>query len=299
MSTVHVPVLHKVFNELDHLGLLLDLERLDSETNASYKQRLFDVFVNRSNSTYRGLINGITRELGLSLFHAMSIRPVFADESTTLATNPAIVFEETKCYIYEDFSLGADGLNVTLDRYDLSGEAWTYGELLNAIQDTGYFVGEVTSGVSSLNKAMTIFNQKSVRRVTSEVLNKGTAVIKLDNDKLIPSSVSVSSPNLTERVSSATNIVRSGQYSIDYSLGILYTASAPVADSFIRYEYRDDDFRVMASPIIVHNLQSADFKTKMFEQILSNGQYTNGLPTGLGADLINELLSIYGISYGA
>jgi len=54
----------------------------------------------------------------------------------------------------------------------------------------------------------------------------------------------------------------------------------------------------MASPVIIHNLQSSDFKEKMFEQILLNdGTYTNGAVTALGADLVSELMSIFGLTY--
>ena len=79
---------HKVFNELDSHGLTLGLPRLAGERNAEYKQRLLDVFVNRANSSYLGLIYGITRELGLSLTKEFTITP------TNPTDNPyASIFE--------------------------------------------------------------------------------------------------------------------------------------------------------------------------------------------------------------
>ena len=58
-------VLHHVWNFFDEFGLLLNVPRLYGERNAEYKERILDVFRRPSSSTYRGLMNGIARELGL------------------------------------------------------------------------------------------------------------------------------------------------------------------------------------------------------------------------------------------
>ena len=58
-------ILHHVWNSLDEMGLLLNLKRLFGERNEDYKKRIIDIFVNPGNSTNTGMINGISRELGL------------------------------------------------------------------------------------------------------------------------------------------------------------------------------------------------------------------------------------------
>ena len=63
MST---PEVFNVWNHFDEIGLTLGLQRLPGETNKKYKERLLDVYVNKANSTYDGLRNGIARELGLN-----------------------------------------------------------------------------------------------------------------------------------------------------------------------------------------------------------------------------------------
>jgi hypothetical protein len=291
----YTPVSHQVFGELDDFGLLLDLPRIQNETNQAYKQRLFDVFVNRANSTYTGLINGITRELGLSLYRAMTITPVWHGGGLR-GPNPAVVFEETKCYVYSDYV--NNPAVATIDRFEKS-DSWTMEELVASINATGYMYAALQSGVSSSMRAMEIFNQKSIDLVVSEDLSKGSVVINLDNNSLLSNSVSISSSNLTERVASQEALVKAGQYYIDYDLGIIYTVEAPEPGAVIRYEYRNDNFEVWASPVIIHNLQSTDFKKKMFEQILlEDATYTNGAPTELGAELVNELMSVFPMSYG-
>lgn len=293
--TVYTPEQHQVWNQYDDLGLLLDLPRIQGEVNSIYKQRLFDVFVNRANSTYRGLINGITRELGLSLYHAMTITPVWHGDGLR-GPNPAVIFDETKCYIYADYV--NDSPIATLDRFEKTG-SWTMEELAGDINSTGYMYAFIQTGVSESTRSMEIFNQKSIDLVISEELDKGGPVINLNNKNLLSDSITVSSNNLRERVDSQVDLVKNGQYYINSDLGIVYSFDAPEAGSVIRYEYRNDNLEVMASPVIIHNLQSLDFKEKMFEQILmDDGTYINGAPTGLGADIVNELLSLFSLSYG-
>lgn len=58
--------IHHVWNFFDEFGLLLDTPRLYGEKNEPYSERILDVFRHPANSTYRGLINGIGRDLGLT-----------------------------------------------------------------------------------------------------------------------------------------------------------------------------------------------------------------------------------------
>lgn len=62
---VSTPEVFNIWNHFDEFGLLLGLERIPGEKNRDYKERLLGVYTNPSNSTYDGLRNGISRELGL------------------------------------------------------------------------------------------------------------------------------------------------------------------------------------------------------------------------------------------
>ena len=57
--------LHHVWNYFDEFGALLSCPRLYGERNYDYKERILDVFKNPANSTKIGLMNGISRELGI------------------------------------------------------------------------------------------------------------------------------------------------------------------------------------------------------------------------------------------
>lgn len=294
----YTPTSYQVWNELDEFGLLLDLPRIQDENNSTYKQRLFDVFVHRANSTYYGLINGITRELGLSMYHAMTVTPVW-NGSVYAGDSPAIVFEETKCYVYDDYA--NTSLTTTIDRFGTSSSRYTtMEELVASINGSGYIYAALQDSSYSNKRAMEIFNQKSVNLVVSEELNKGGPVINLNHDSLLQGSVTISSTNLTDRVASQAAITKRGHYYIDHTLGIIYSFAAPEPGATIRYEYINPSLEVWASPVIIHDIQSTDFKEKMFEQILtSDATYTNGAPTSLGADLVNELMSVSAFAFGS
>jgi hypothetical protein len=56
---------HQVWNFFDELGALVSCPRLPEEPNIEYKKRIMDVFINKANSSRKGLINGIGRELAI------------------------------------------------------------------------------------------------------------------------------------------------------------------------------------------------------------------------------------------
>jgi len=288
-----VPEAHAVYNEFDKQGLLLGLKRLEEERNPEYKQRLLDIFINRAGSSYHGLINGITRELGLSISNTMTVEPVLSGSGVPVLTFPAITFEETKCTLYSDYGEGI--VLLELDRYDLDGGAWTIEELVDQINGTSYFTATLFSGVNEQDRSMTIFNQTSVPLITSEDISGRGALVKLENENLVAGTVSVSSTSLSERVYIETDLRHSGQYYVNLEDGIILTTSVPDSGSVVRYQYRNDEFIVRASPVIIHNLQSDDFKRKLF-RITTEEEL--GLPTELGAFVVNELLSVFPSTYG-
>lgn len=295
MTTYNLtPTVHAVFNELDSHGLLLGLPRLVGETNAAYKQRLMDVMVHRAGSSYQGLIYGITRELGLSITDAVTIEPVLDGDGIPLVTFPAVVFQDTKCFLYENYI--TETVLLEIDRFEQLDGSFNLQGLVDTINATGMYTA-VLHG-NPLMRSLCIWNQSSVGLITSENISNTGIRIRLAHTNLVPGTISIESPNLLIRKSSSNNL-QSQEYFIDETSGTIISAQVPADGSIVRYKYRIDSFTAQASPIIIHNLQSADFKKKMFELVTdSDGNEQLGLPTELGADVINELLSIYPTNWG-
>ncbi len=64
-ATHYDMILHHIWNAFDEFALLLGLQRLYGERNTQFKDRILDVFTNPGNSTKDGLLNAISRELGI------------------------------------------------------------------------------------------------------------------------------------------------------------------------------------------------------------------------------------------
>jgi hypothetical protein len=185
---------------------------------------------------------------------------------------------------------------LVIDRFSPIGGSFNLQGLIDTINDTGYYTATLLFDADSKARSMSIFNQSSVGIVPAEDISGGGLRVRLENTNLIPGTISVTSPNLFVRKSSSFNL-GPGEYFVDEPSGTIFTSQVPADGSVVRYKFRNDSFVVRASPVIIHNLQSSDFKSKMFEQI-GNGDPVNGLPTHLGADIINELLSVFPSNWG-
>lgn len=286
-----------VFNQFDEHGLLLGTERLPGEKNWEYKRRLLDVFSNRANSTYRGLINGITRELGLSLYSPLLVNPRTNVDGSFLASDPYIKFDGAYLYLYSDYTQGI--LDYQIDRYQVGGNFEHLQRLINLINTTSFFEAALVDGTDPFTRSMTIINQSN--RITSkEDLVPSSNRFRLEHNHIVPGTLFLSTNDVYfNRVENVTDISEYGDWHIDYLTGIFTGYSIPGTFIGIRYQYTDYPFKPLASDIILHDINDDNFKTKMFEQILlDDGTYTHGIPTEIGVDIINELLSVTPMYWG-
>lgn len=290
-ASTGVAVGRNIFNEFDEMGLLVGEPRLIGEKNASYKRRLFRVFSERANSTYRGLINGITRGLGFEFYNAIQIN--FNETGNIFdAPNPAVVINESFVYLYSDVDSGT--LDKKIDRFDQTGSAFTLTDLVAEINSSTYFTASVSSGADAYSRSMCILNQKSHVQVVSETVPESKN-FALANKNIVKGTLFFSDHNrfFTE-VASEGAVNAAGKYFVDYKKGIVFTFAGTVPGTVARYEYLSVPMVCVASPVIIHNMQDQDFKVKMFEQVLADDNtFVNGLPTALGSDIINELLTVF------
>lgn len=293
-SIEHVgrPLASEIFNEFDEAGLLLVLKRLPGEKNAAYKRRLFDVFRRRANATYKGLLYGITRELGLELFSPFRIA-ILRTAGMPNGRNPVIEFDGPEVRVWADRLVDSTP-ELTLDRFDMS-----IAQLVTAINVSIYISATVPIATIGLERAMQIADQSSLVHVSSELLTDSVVNV-LENRNLVAGSLFFSGTTAyTTRVGTPEAVTAPGRYFLDRTSGTLISFESPGPVAAIRYQYLVDPLEVVASPIILHNIQGTTFKRKMFERVLlEDGTTALGLPTPLGTDLINELLSVKGTLYG-
>ena len=151
-------------------------------------------------------------------------------------------------------------------------------------------------GVDLSKRSAVIFDQDSTKEITRENISGHGKTISLKNRDLFDNSEYIFSRNLKTKVTGTPS--SKGEYKIDYSTGTIECFEAPMSGAYISYMYRNNSFEVFSSPVIINSLQNTEFRKKMFEQILQeDSTYENGRPTIFGADIINELYSVYPTTY--
>jgi hypothetical protein len=290
-----VPRAQTVYNEFDSFGTYLGLSRLPEERNTSYKKRLLDVFTRRASATYIGLLNGITRELGLEYYRPITISK---RESVSDDIQPVIEFVENKVYVYKDRS--TKEIELELNRSRPGEEAYWLQDLISIINDESvYFTIALNEGFEPVSRTDCLINQSSAKLLNGFPLRQSHIQALPNSNIEIGSIVFNNRSSFIKEVASDNLILRAGDYHVDYTNGVIKSYSTPADNTTIRYLFHDDPFTPIASPVIIRNLQSELFKEEMFlETISKDGSTNKGVPSELGASLINELMSVYPSYWG-
>jgi hypothetical protein len=300
MVQTFTPQLHNVYNELDQHGdLILNVKRLQGETNREYKRRLLDSRVNKANSTYLGLIYGITRELGLSISNVMTIECTKDSDGEYLLDAPAIKFDDNMVYLISNVDPENYEVYLEIDRHIRTASEWFLGGLVDTINATPYFTATLESTADRWMRSECIFNQNTAGLVISEDVSTSSNRVQLREDHIIPGTFNLVSPNLNDRVATENLVLHAGQYWVDFDHGVIVCWDAPAPGSKAGYWYYDDPKMIQASPVILHNLQKEPFKHKLFETVTNQyNEDIDTIPSILGLDLINELHSVSSVYWG-
>jgi hypothetical protein len=291
---IFTPEPQNIVNEFDYMGLLLSLPRLPGERNADYRGRLWDVYVHRAGSHEAGLMNGITRELGLLQYDALTI-------TTSTAAEPRVIVGSTRVYLYDDWKSSTDyHLDTSIDIFSRDGSGYYLSGLVTAINASDHFTASLASGVDGHTRsAVLIFTDSNT------VIEDDLFPIKrnlLTYQDVVEGSVGFSFGGrnvfVEEKTSEAT-VLADGDYFIDYDEGLVVSYSTPTEATVARYIYRGLPITLKASPVILYEFGSDAFRDEVFEQVLQpDGTYEDGLPNGEAMDYINELLNAKGMLWG-
>lgn len=302
-STTLIQEPKNIVNAFDYLGMLVGLPRIVGERNDAYRKRLWDVYVHRAGAHQTGLINGLTRELGLKQYEALTV--TYNGDPTN---SPRVVVTDTYVYLYTNWNLIDESIDPNvedgdpIDIFTEHGSAYYMGGLVDAINASTNFTASLANGVSEYALSACIFGQDSRTWVDIEDLQQVHSN-KLVNSNIVPGSVTFPSNSLStflNQYDTTAEVVAAGDYSIDYTEGIIYSYTVPPVGSTCRYMYDSMPITLMASPVILHEFGSTEVQNKLFERILqADGTYIGALPTSTAIDYINELLAAHGMTWGA
>jgi len=302
VKVVGVPEVHNVLGPLDqHQGLLVTLNRLKGESNASYKQRILDVYVNQGAATYGGLINGITRELGLTQLEALKIDAVRNLDGSFVSEAPRITIDSTEVVLYNKWRSSEDySIDRVIPIYNTTDTGFTLDNLVAAINESPYFLAEILPGVDGTRRSVQLLLQDSTQTVSSEVVPPASS-FKVKFPDLLQGSVFFSEIDtfITEVALDNQVLASPGNYFVDYKTGRVHVRGLPAGGGTVRYAHMQFPFRAKASDVILQKLFDEKLKKELFEQVqLNTGEFVNGLPKSDTVDLINELISVKGVYWG-
>jgi hypothetical protein len=284
------------WNEFDEHGAIASVKRNKGEKNFQYRRRIRDRFANTQNASTSGLIHSITSDLGLTLSNTLFINPRVDSNNEFIPPDPYILFEGAYLYLYSDYS--NDILDYKIDRFESGGNYEYLNQLVQLVNTTVNFESHIEPGIDIYTRSMCLFDQSNRVDIDNELIELSSK-FKLKNRRIVAGSVYFSNRDIFRtEVDNEIEVNQFGKYWIDYRLGIVRVFSIPLSKTTVRYSYVVYPYIAKTSPIILYDINSSGFKPKLFQQILQDdGTYIDGLPTRLGVDIINELLTVRGGIY--
>jgi hypothetical protein len=273
-------------NQLDMLGQSISLQRLPEEKNADYRARIMNVYVDRASSTETGLINGITRELGLSKYKAMDIE--------ISVSYGRIIIGDTYLRVYTSSSDYTE-----FDLYTRDSDTYFLSDLVAAIDAISGYSCAIGAAADAHTPSFVLIPYDSKVYVEADALTQITRQV-LDNSNIIAGTFKATdSIAFSTLVGSESLVVSQGDYYVDTSTGFVLSYIQPAPGTLCSYWYNETSLEIMASPVALFEFSSPTFKEKIFEQVAqSNGNTESGLPKPEAVDYINELLAAKGMLWG-
>lgn len=298
MTKIVIPVTDdmskSVWGPLDEMGLFLDLKRLPGERNHSYRERLFRVFTRRTDSTYHGLLNGVTYELGLDFDDVMTLtftgasdlqpRVTIKDGILTLYSHYVDDTEHTLIQINNEpqLNLRKEGVN------ELS-------ELIALINGAGSFTAALVNDPPAVKWSYCLVNIDTNVWVNDETIPSSTR-FTLENPLINDGMFFFGERKVFKTLKTSEGaLTQPGDFYIDITMGEVICTSLPSGEGTVRYQYRDLPKTLEASPVSMGYIGSRDLQRYFFTQLEVKlfdtplERFINNIPTDQGVEIINEL----------
>ena len=302
-----------VWSFLDEIGLILDLKRIPGERNKEYRERLYRVFTRPTDSTYQGMLNAITYELGLNFHDLISIDFIGGPTDVGLAAGetpqPRVTLKDGVLTLYGHYINEDDNMIVQIDnKPQINLRKIEYADpndLLDAINSTTTFLAtdldiqghiDGTGGPAlRADWSYTIANDDSNVWITQEVVPSSTRFF-LANSPINEGQFFFDERRIFKTSKESENdLTQPGDFYLDLSTGEVVVASLPSGLGTVRYQYRNLPVYLEASPVSLGYIGSLEMQRYFFTQLELSlfdnplERFINNIPTDEGVEIINEL----------
>jgi hypothetical protein len=283
------PVQKTISNNFDYAADLVTLQRLDGESNASYKQRIMDVNVHPGGPTYDGTINNLSRAFGYSRNRAINISLKSTSSGSYIATNPRVDILANKVVLYSDWRPnGTETIDKEIRIYQPDDEGYFLEDLVSEINTSLCFSAYIYSGVRPNMTSTNLIRGTTDTVLFGDLVESGNK-IELSANMIIQDSIIFNDPNIFQTEVTLTPSA-SGEYKVDYTNGFIYPYNLPSGNYDLSYHYAIFPMVVDYSLIKIYSMQDDNFKNELFQKVtLDSGEEQNGLLNNEGAEVIQQM----------
>ena len=301
MSTQYPTTKQNRWLLIDELGAFVGLRRETGEQVKDFRDKIRDTFVHRAGASYDGLINSIGRELGLERKLAFTIT------CSNKSYRWGVIKNASKLILFsrlENISTVTGSIEKTIDLQPYDAFP-TIQDIIDDINTTDYFTATVQDTSILSEPAMYLINGTSYKIGRDQI--QPTKVFKLSYQNLHPNSLyfSRNSAFITEVANTVFGPQSTGEYSVDYKKGIVYTYTYPTTEIQFTYSYTEDPFYMYHVPVSITSLIDplcGDLLFQQMEELVytnDNDSTSSFVPRPELIDLIHELKRVSNIYWGA
>ncbi len=292
------PTVRNVVNNFDYHGDLVSLRRIHGESNADYKERLWDTSVHPGGPLYEGIVSGLARELGFIRENAMEIDLKLSSAGDPIAPNPRVDILANRVILYSDWRPdGTEVMDREIRTYQLGDTGYYLDDLVAAINESEYFSATLLNDIRPNTISSTMVRAKSTYVIQQEHVRSDKLLI-LDNEHIIQSSLSFFEKQIFETETTG-DPEADGEYVVDYVTGEVESYLQPSGQSYCSYQYNEFPMTVDTVPVQIFTFQDEDFQYELFQhETLDSGEVVNGLPNGEGSEIYHQLFSKTEVFWG-
>ena len=293
---------------IDWISDLIDLHRLPGETLADFKLRVLDNYIHPANSSYNGLYNGMSRELGEDAYTGGIVIDLeridgvpLLDKDTVIEINARGLWQGTQPLSQEFIQDGLWDLDteLTFDFHSRTDSFFLVDLLANLNASTG--LEAIKWGTASdWDKARNLKQVSSFRYFDKSLKQNKlqTFYDELDVGNWIRSVQWSSDTGIFRQIANLADLAGCEEYFLEPFERTVHTFVAPPTGR-VRVFYSDFPLIVPISTVGIRALRDHHTMNLYTEQITNElGDLVDGIPTVQGADFVNELFSVVPMYWG-
>lgn len=268
----------KLSTPLDDFGRLIDIPRLDNESLLSYRERLLDSVLNKSNASITGTNLSLARQAGLVRSHVFTIDYL---SSTNDMPEISITSKFFRIKRNDDIILELDlytstleSLNIQIGLIDKFSVSY-FDEDFASIKLTKLFYGNNLKVNSNKNL------------LPSRVNNLEISYIK---------DILFTSDQFRYKKDSLTDVIDIYDYYIDDLNGIVFTGSEAAGACTV--SYYEIPYKIYYTPVAFYPLNDTDIDYIIKDSIVTDNGEEQKILNSKGSTFIKELISSHPINWG-